>query len=120
MSDKTVIGVDPVNGRSKLTYVDHSGPKSYVTGGEVWPQQSVFGGPNSVGLNDVSWVNGGITEDGLYFVVPVFGGTGATKATIKLIWYSTASPAAPGDFPAQPTAATDLSASHIRLAVLGG
>jgi hypothetical protein len=88
MSDKTVIGVDPVNGRSKLVYIDHAGPASYATGGEAWPQQSAYGGPNSIGLNDIAWCNGGVTEDGLYYVVPVFGGSGALKATIKLKWFS--------------------------------
>jgi hypothetical protein len=88
MADVTVIGVDPVNGRSKLTYVDHKGPASYTTGGESWPQQSVYGGPNAVGLNDIAWCSGGYTEDGLYFVVPVYGGKGALKGTIKLKWFS--------------------------------
>jgi hypothetical protein len=88
MSDKTVIGVDPVNGRSKLTYVDHYGPASYTTGGESWPQQSVYGGPNAVGLNDIAWCSGGYTEDGLYFVVPVYGGKGGLNATIKLKWFA--------------------------------
>ena len=87
MSDKTVIGVDPVNGRSKLTYVDHAGPASYTTGGESWPQQSVMGGPNAVGLNDIAWCNGGYTEDGKYFVLPVFGGIGSLKGSIKLKWF---------------------------------
>ena len=91
MSDKTVIGVDPVNGRSKLVYVDHAGPASYTTGGESWPQQSTLGGPNAVGLNDVTWCNGGYTEDGKYFVLPIFGGTGALKGTIKLKWFSAGS-----------------------------
>jgi hypothetical protein len=118
MSDLSVIGVDPVNGRSKLTYVDHSGPTSYVTGGEKWPQQSVFGGPNAVGLSDINWVNGGFTEDGLYLVVPIFGGNGALKGTITLIWYTVASLAT--GVAAQPTAGTPLNASKIRLCVLGG
>lgn len=113
--NKTAVPVDPVNGRSKLVIVDHAGPTSYTTGGEVFPQQSTYGGPNSLGLSCVSSVGGGITEDGLYFVVPVFGGTGAEKGVIKLLWYST------GAVPlAQPAAATNLSASHIRLAVFGG
>jgi len=118
MADTTVIGVDPVNGRSKLTYVDHTGPTSYVTGGEAWPQQSAYGGPNAVGLNDVIWVNGGFTESGTYFIVPQFGGKGSLKGTIKLVWYTTASLAT--GTPAQPTAATNLSAEKIRLAVFGG
>src|ERR1019366_9285360 len=91
MVDTTVIGVDPVNGRSKLTYVDHTGPKSYVTNGEKWPQQSSLGGPNAVGLNDVIWTNGGFTESGNYFVVPQFGGGGALKGTITLVWYTSTS-----------------------------
>jgi hypothetical protein len=91
MSDKTVIGVDPVNGRSKLVYVDHAGPASYTTGGESWPQQSSLGGPNAVGLNDITWCNGGYTEDGKYFVLPIFGGAGALKGTIKLKWFSAGS-----------------------------
>jgi hypothetical protein len=112
----TAIPVDPVNGRSKLVIVDHAGPTSYTTGGETFPQQSVYGGPNSVGLNSVSWVGGGVTEDGAYLVVPIFGGAGAEKGTIKLIWYTVAS------LPSlvQPTAGTSVSTSHIRLAVLGG
>ena len=119
----TAVPVDPVNGRSKLVIVDHAGPTSYTTGGETFPQQSSFGGPNSVGLSSVSWVNGGLTEDGLYWVVPIFGGTGATKGTIKLIWYSVALSLATGtttNVMTQPTATTNLSASKIRLCVLGG
>lgn len=119
MSDKTVIGVDPVNGRSKLVYVDHAGPTSYVTGGEKWPQQSIYGGPNAVGLSNINWVNGGITEDGLYFVVPIFGGAGALKGTITLIWYAVAASITAVAL-TQPAAAANLSASKIRLCVLGG
>jgi len=118
MSDKTVIGVDPVNGRSKLTYVDHAGPASYVTGGEVWPQQSPYGGPNALGLADVNWVNGGFTEDGLYYVVPIFGGTGALRQQIKLKWFVV--PTVDTAVPEQVPADTDLSGSYLRLVVLGG
>ena len=174
MADVTVIGVDPVNGRSKLVYVDHKGPSSYATGGESWPQQSSLGGPNSVGLNDVTWCNGGYTEDGKYFVLPIFGGAGALKGTIKLKWFSAGSggtftgtavtptisigAGTPGTYPVgtaantgvttlvatgavtvnvnaitpagtiagsaggltEVTAAVNLSASYLRLAVLGG
>lgn len=116
----TVIGVDPVNGRSKVTYVDHKGPTAYTTGGETFPQQSVYGGPNAVGLNDVNWVNGGFTEDGLYIVVPIFGGTGALKQQIKLVWYTVASIFSGSGVLAQPAANTNLSSSKIRLMVWGG
>jgi len=116
----TAVPVDPVNGRSKLIMVDHAGPTSYTTGGEIFPQQNAYGGPNSLGLSDINWVHGGITEDGLYLVVPLFGGTGATKGTIKLIWYTVASIFSGSGVLAQPAATTNLSASHLRLAVLGG
>jgi hypothetical protein len=123
-SNTTAIPVDPVNGRSKLVIIDHAGPTSYTTGGETFPQQSSFGGPNSVGLNSVSWVGGGLTEDGLYWVVPIFGGAGAEKGTIKLVWYSVLltleTATATTGVMTQPAAAANLSASHIRLAVLGG
>lgn len=81
---------DPVGGRSKLCPVDHQGPASYTTGGEIFPQQSSLGGPNSLGLSGVIWSSGGITEDGLYYVVPVFGGGGKVGGTIKLKWYNVA------------------------------
>lgn len=121
----TAVPVDPVNGRSKLIIVDHAGPTSYTTGGETFPQVSSYGGPNSLGLAGVSWVGGGITEDGLYWVVPIFGGTGAEKSVIKLIWYSVlltipASGTGQTGAMVQPASTTNLSASHIRLAVLGG
>ena len=111
--DQAVIGVEPWGGRTKAFMVDHYGPASYVTGGESWPQQSTFGGPNSAGLNGVNWVNGGITEDGTYRVVPVTGGGGSKKGQIKLVWYVVATGA-------QVAAAVNLSASHLRLLVLGG
>lgn len=111
--NSTAVPVDPVNGRSKLIIVDHNGPTSYTTGGETFPQVSSYGGPNSVGLNSVSWTNGGTTEDGLYRVIPIFGGSGAEKSTIKLQWWVISTGL-------QVSASTDLSGSVIRLAILGG
>lgn len=117
MADKALYGVDPVNGRSKWNMVDHYGPTSYTTGGEVWPQQSVYGGPNSVGLSNLQWVNGGTTEDGLYRIVPIFGGTAGnpapTKGSIKLKWYVISTGL-------EVAAAVNLSASVIRLLAVGG
>ena len=109
----TVSPVDPVNGRSKWITVDHTGPTSYVTGGEVFPQQSVYGGPNSLGLSSTYFVSEGTTEDGLYDVVPVFGAKGKVAGTIKLKWlnYTTGAEPAPG---------TNLSASVVRILVIGG
>jgi hypothetical protein len=75
-----------------------------------------MGGPNAVGLNDIAWCNGGYTEDGKYFVLPVFGGVGSLKGSIKLKWFVAGS----GGGLTEVTAATNLSASYLRLAVLGG
>lgn len=119
MSDKTVIGVDPVNGRSKLVYVDHAGPKSYTTGGESWPQQSSLGGPNAVGLNDVAWCNGGYTEDGLYLVVPVFGGQASLKGTIKLKWFAITG-ASGGTFTGTPATLTGTNSAPTITTSSGG
>ncbi len=104
---------DPVGGRSVLCVDDHQGPASYTTGGETFPQQSPYGGPNSLGLRSIVWCSGGTTEDGLYRVIPIFGGGGGVHATIKLQWWSIAS----GD---QVAADFDLSGSVIRLLTIGG
>lgn len=104
---------DPVGGRSKLQIIDHTGPASYLAGGEVFPQQSSFGGPNSIGLSGMLWCSGGYTESGNYFVVPVFGGGGKIAGTIKLIWFIAATPGT------QPAGA-NLSTEKIRLLVIGG
>jgi hypothetical protein len=93
MSSKniTVPGFPDVwGGSSRAVPVDHSGPTSYTTGGEVPFPQSTFGGPNSIGVNGVLWMSGGVTEDGLYYVVPVFGGGGAVKGNAKLKWFDLA------------------------------
>lgn len=106
---------DPVGGRSKLQIIDHSGPIAgvYIAGGEVFPQQSVLGGPNSLGLSGVLYCSGGVTEDGLYQVTPISGGGGKVGGTIKLKWtvIATNTEAANG---------VNLSASFLRLLVIGG
>lgn len=117
MADKALYGVDPVNGRSKWNMVDHYGPTSYVTGGETWPQSLAGGGPNAIGLASLQWVSQGVTEDGLYRLIPIFGGTAGNpapvKQSIKIKWIvvSTGNEVA---------SATNLSASVIRLLALGG
>lgn len=106
---------DPVGGRSKLQITDHSGPVAgvYTAGGETFPQQSVLGGPNSLGLAGVLFCSGGYTEDGLFRVIPIFGGLGKVRGTIKLKWIvvSTGVEVANG---------VNLSGSVIRLLVIGG
>ena len=106
-------GADPVNGRSKWVIADHYGPASYVTGGEVWPPQNTYGGPNSMGLNGLQWVHGGRTEDLLYTVIAIFGGNAGIKGQIKLKWLVVSTGL-------EVSAGTNLSASYIRLLAVGG
>jgi len=115
VADKVVVPLDPVSGRNKIITVDHYGPTSYVTGGEVWPQQNTYGGPNSLGESNVIGVlsGSGATEDTLYVVIPITGGNGNLRGTIKLKWVGFTTGV-------EVTAGTNLSASHLRLSVLGG
>jgi hypothetical protein len=79
----SVIGVDPVSGRSKWAFFDHYGPTSYVAGGEPL-SQSVYGGPNPFGLANYTYVSGGLTNSGNYRVDTLYGGTGnRTKVFLK-------------------------------------
>ena len=79
----SVIGVDPVSGRSKWTFLDHYGPTSYVAGGEPL-SQSVYGGPNPFGLSGYTYVSGGLTNSGNYRVDTLYGGVGnRTKVFLK-------------------------------------
>ena len=111
--DKQLWGADPVNGRSKWVPLDHYGPASYVTGGEVWPPQSVYGGPNSVGLSGLQWINGGVTESGTYRIIPIFGGNASNKGSILLKWITVSNNT-------EVSAAVNLSAELIRLLAVGG
>lgn len=87
MQDTIIAGFPDVwGGRSRAVPDDHKGPASYTVGGETFPAQSVYGGPNSLGLAGVLWCSGGPTESGNYIVVPVFGGGGKVAGTIKLKW----------------------------------
>ncbi len=89
--NKPITGFPDIwGGSSRANILDHYGPSAYTTGGEIPFPQSSFGGPNSAGINSVSYMTGGITEDGLYYVVAVFGGSGAVKAQPKFKWFNIA------------------------------
>ncbi len=107
--------LDPIGGRNKIITVDHYGPASYTTGGEVWPAQSTLGGPNSLGENGVINViaGSGWTESGNYYVLVITGGKGSLKGSVKLKWIVTSTNV-------EVNAVTNLSAEHLRLSVLGG
>jgi hypothetical protein len=110
----TVSGFPDIwGGSSRAVIVDHYGPTSYTTGGEIPFPQNSFGGPNSAGVNSVFYMAGGTTESGTYRLVSIFGGGGAISAQPKYQWYVISTGA-------EVAAAVDLSAEKIRVLVIGG
>ena len=89
MSDNSLYGVDPVNGRSKWNILDHTGPSSYVVGGETIGQ-SVYGGPNTYGLASYDAViPAGESISGNYQAQTNYVGKGV-RSQVKLKWKYTA------------------------------
>lgn len=85
MPNTSLFGVDPINGRSKWNILDHTGPTSYVVGGETFGQ-SVFGGPNIFGLSGFQAVIPcGQSVSGNYRTETNYGGTGV-RSSVKLKW----------------------------------
>lgn len=115
MGDTTLPGLqaEPVSGRVKWTFLDHSGPASYATGGEKYPTQSPYGGPNSAGLAGVYFIVPTWSQSGTYFVQPKYVTPGGVRGTCQLIWYVAATGA-------QVASTTNLSGETVRLAILGG
>jgi hypothetical protein len=114
MADQILTGFpEPVAGRTKWSFVDHTGPLSYVTGGETYPTQSAFGGPNNLGLSGVYFVVPTWSSDGAYYIVPKYAGKGGVRGTATLQWFV----AATGQ---QVAAGTNLSGATVRLMVIGG
>jgi hypothetical protein len=110
----TVAGFPDVwGGSSRAVAVDHYGPTSYTTNGETPFTQSTYGGPNSIGVNSVYWMSGGITESGTYELIPIFGGSGAVKAQPLYKWLVIATGL-------EVASTTNLSAEVIRVLVVGG
>lgn len=115
MPNTTLQGLqaEPVSGRVKWTFLDHTGPASYVTGGETFPTQSAFGGPNNAGLASVYFIAPTWSQSGTYFIVPQYAGPGGVRGTCQLLWFVTATGA-------QVAATTNLSGETVRLMILGG
>jgi len=85
MSNNPISGFPDVwGGRSRATIVEHTGPVSYAPGGDVLTQ-SVYGGPNVLGLSGFYFVSTGITYSGTYFVAVLYGGKGV-RQKITLRW----------------------------------
>ena len=84
MPDTPVVGVEPWGGRTRAIIVEHTGPAStYVQGGESWPQQSVYSGPNSLGLSGINWTPSALSYSGNYRADPVYG-SGGTRQRFKV------------------------------------
>lgn len=84
MGDNIIVGRDPWGGRSCAVFDDHTGPSSYVVGGESLGQ-SVYGGPNVLGLSGWLKVLGGLTDSGNYSVSPYFKSSG-NQQKVWLRW----------------------------------
>lgn len=105
---------EPVSGRVKWSFIDHSGPSSYVNpGGDPFPTQNQYGGPNTAGLAGVYFVVPTWSQSGTYFVQAIYPGAGSVHGAVKLKW----SVAATGG---QVANGTDLSGETVRLMILGG
>ena len=115
MANTTLPGLqaEPVSGRVKWTIMDHTGPASYVTGGETFPFQSPYGGPNNAGLSGVYFVVPCWSQDGTYYVQAKYAGAGAVRGTVQLVWYVAATGA-------QAASTTPLNGETVRLMILGG
>jgi hypothetical protein len=85
MGNNAVVGVEPWGSRSRAVFVDHTGPASYPTGGEILTQSNSFGGSNPFGLASFNELVGGLTVSGNYRVDCLYGGTGI-RQTVKLKW----------------------------------
>ena len=104
-------------GAGKILPVDHTGPKSYPTGGETLGTTNNFTGISVVGLGSLDMIlgSGSLSVSGNYWVVVQPVGTGIRK-TFKLVWF-TASSSVPSF--TQVTSATDLSGETVRLGYVG-
>ena len=116
MANNPISGFPDTWGKHGVAIVEHSGPKSYTTGGESLSTPS-WGGSNVVGLRGYAFVASGVDYSGTYCVDPIYAPANTPNAgirtLIKLIWRN-----ATTDL--EPAAATDLSGYTVRLLVVGG
>lgn len=112
----TVLERYPVGG-GKLVAVDHSGPASYTSGGEMLGANNSITGMAAVGLGSIDAVlgSGSLTVSGNHWVIAQPTGTGSRR-TVKLLWF-TASSGVPTL--TQVSASTDLSGETVRLVYVG-
>jgi len=105
MADKSVKGFPDTWGQHGVPLIDHKGPSSYVSGGEVI--DAPFLGPRIY-----AFIVGGLTNSGTYRVDAIYGGTGL-RNSVSLKW----TVASTGQ---EVTSGTNLSSETVRLLVIGG
>lgn len=105
MADKTIKGFPDTWGEHNVPLVDHKGPSSYASGGEVIT--APFLGPRIY-----AFIVGGLTYSGTYRVDAIYGSTGL-RSSVNLKWTvaSTGQEVAGG---------VNLSGETVRLLVIGG
>ena len=85
MPNTAVSGVEPWGGRTRAIVVDHTGPTSYTTGGELLSQSSTLGGSNVFGLASFNLIDTAVSFSGNYRVDCLYGGLGPRSA-VRLRW----------------------------------
>lgn len=104
-------------GAGKILPVDHSGPKSYPTGGETLGTVNNMTGISVAGLGSIDIIegSGSLSVSGNYWVMVQPTGSGNRK-TFKLLWFTAA---AGVPTLTQVANATNLGAETVRLAYVG-
>ena len=114
----TALNSYPIGG-GKIIPVDHTGPKSYTTGGETLGTTNNMTGISVVGLGSLDMVlgSGSLTDSGTYYVFVQPSGTGSRK-TFKLLWYT--SVAGSGTFTGTPAVLTGTNSAPTITTSSGG
>lgn len=103
-------------GQGRAVMINHTGPKSYTTGGETLGASNTQTGISMFGLADVDLILGGsLSVSGSYWVMAQPVGTGTHKQW-KLLWF-TATAGVPSL--TQVTNGTDLSGETVVIAAIG-
>lgn len=106
-------------GNGKIKPVDHTGPVTYVAGGETLGTINNMTGISVVGLGSLDMVlgSGSLSESGNYWVLVRATGSGSRK-TFLLQWFLAAS-GVPTLTEAGASGHINLSAETVRLAYVG-
>lgn len=87
MANLFVKGYPDVFGKHKTSLVDHGGPTSYTSGGELLTTSSTYGGVNPFGTSSYDYVQAdGVSISGNYYCQPRYTGTGL-RTSVYLLWF---------------------------------